>query len=375
MRSSAAARGTLDRQLRASRPRRPIAPGAAPQTVAGLQREYATTSIAAATAGEADGAAPAVSPASRGSAGGNAAAPRCAAALGATGAARHRQATRSQAAEFGRRTYKIWWSRRDAHLIIAPIIHRCPSRHPIRDSSDHRRPRFRLAVHPVDCAPAARAVGLLGDPAVRHAAGRDPRRAPVGDHPVGRAEERVAKPARRTAMPAVFDAGVPVLGICYGMQLMTDALGGEVAPAPHREFGLATITIEPDAPLFASVPTELRVWASHGDFVKTAPPGFAVTATSANAPVAAMAAPDRAALRAAVPSGGRAHRSRPRHPPQLRVRHLRLHRRLDDGVVRRGGDRADPRAGGRRARGLRPERRRRLDRRGAARFTGRSAIG
>ena len=95
---------------------------------------------------------------------------------------------------------------------------------------------------------------------------------------------------------AVFDLGVPVLGICYGMQLMTDALGGEVAPAPHREFGLATIRIAADAPLFASavdVPGELRVWASHGDFVKSAPEGFAVTATSANAPVAAMAAPER----------------------------------------------------------------------------------
>ncbi len=81
---------------------------------------------------------------------------------------------------------------------------------------------------------------------------------------------------------------VPVLGICYGMQLMTDFLGGEVAPAPHREFGLATIRIEPEAPLFQTVPTELRVWASHGDFVKSAPAGFRVTATSANAPVAAM---------------------------------------------------------------------------------------
>jgi GMP synthase (glutamine-hydrolysing) len=88
---------------------------------------------------------------------------------------------------------------------------------------------------------------------------------------------------------AVLESGVPVLGICYGMQLMTDLMGGQVAPAPHREFGLATIRIEPDAPLFATVPGELRVWASHGDFVAAAPPGFAVTATSTNAPVAAMA--------------------------------------------------------------------------------------
>jgi GMP synthase (glutamine-hydrolysing) len=91
----------------------------------------------------------------------------------------------------------------------------------------------------------------------------------------------------------VFAAGVPVLGICYGMQLMTDALGGRVAPAPHREFGLATIRIADNAPLFAGVPSELRVWASHGDFVAAAPAGFAVTATSANAPVAAMADEDR----------------------------------------------------------------------------------
>ena len=98
---------------------------------------------------------------------------------------------------------------------------------------------------------------------------------------------------------AVLQLGVPVLGICYGMQLMTDLLGGTVAPAPHREFGLATIRFEPTAPLFAGAAAaaggagELRVWASHGDLVAAAPPGFAVTATSANAPVAAMAAPEQ----------------------------------------------------------------------------------
>ena len=94
---------------------------------------------------------------------------------------------------------------------------------------------------------------------------------------------------------AVLDLDVPVLGICYGMQLMTDLLGGTVAPAPHREFGLATIRIEPNAPLLSDAVStaDLRVWASHGDLVAAAPPGFAVTATSANAPVAAMAAPEQ----------------------------------------------------------------------------------
>jgi GMP synthase (glutamine-hydrolysing) len=103
----------------------------------------------------------------------------------------------------------------------------------------------------------------------------------------------VSEPTAPRCDVGVFDAGVPVLGICYGMQLMTDALGGEVAPAPHREFGHATIRIANDAPLLSTVASELRVWASHGDFVKAAPAGFAVTATSANAPVAAMADEDR----------------------------------------------------------------------------------
>ena len=91
--------------------------------------------------------------------------------------------------------------------------------------------------------------------------------------------------------PAVFQVGVPVLGICYGMQVMADALGGRVARAPEREYGHAMVRLEHGHPLFSAVPTELRVWASHGDFVIAAPPGFAVVATSANAPVAAMEDP------------------------------------------------------------------------------------
>jgi GMP synthase (glutamine-hydrolysing) len=95
--------------------------------------------------------------------------------------------------------------------------------------------------------------------------------------------------------PRVLELGVPTLGICYGMQLMTHMLGGEVTSAPHREFGHAKVTVsDGDAwRLFRDVPNELRVWASHGDFVAAAPSGFAVAATSANAPVAAMEAPER----------------------------------------------------------------------------------
>src|SRR3954469_5152319 len=75
---------------------------------------------------------------------------------------------------------------------------------------------------------------------------------------------------------AVFAIGIPVLGICYGMQLMADTLGGTVGPARQREFGHALVAVTDAAPLFIGVPAEIRVWASHGDFVAAAPPGFSV---------------------------------------------------------------------------------------------------
>jgi GMP synthase (glutamine-hydrolysing) len=93
--------------------------------------------------------------------------------------------------------------------------------------------------------------------------------------------------------PAVYAIGCPVLGICYGMQLMADQLGGRVAPAASREFGHATVAISEPAVLFANVPAELQVWASHGDLVATAPAGFSVVATSTNAPIAAMSDSER----------------------------------------------------------------------------------
>ena len=91
----------------------------------------------------------------------------------------------------------------------------------------------------------------------------------------------------------VFELGIPVLGICYGMQLMTDMLGGTVAPAPQREFGHAVVEVCGDPALFDGVPRSLSVWASHGDLVAEPPPGFTTSATSRNAPVAAMHDPSR----------------------------------------------------------------------------------
>ena len=88
----------------------------------------------------------------------------------------------------------------------------------------------------------------------------------------------------------VLESGLPVLGICYGLQLLARAHGGVVAPASHREYGPATIEQTGTAdPLFTNLPATLDVWMSHGDHVETCPPGFAVIASTANAPVAAIA--------------------------------------------------------------------------------------
>jgi len=103
----------------------------------------------------------------------------------------------------------------------------------------------------------------------------------------------VSEPGAPMSDPAILGLGTPTLGICYGMQLMTHTLGGRVQPAPQREYGHAIVNVLDGAMLFDDVPPALKVWASHGDFVAAAPPGFDVVATSANAPVAAIQNPGR----------------------------------------------------------------------------------
>ena len=89
----------------------------------------------------------------------------------------------------------------------------------------------------------------------------------------------------------VFELGLPVLGICYGMQLMTHMLGGEVGKAEHREYGRAHIQIDDHQGLFAAVPGQsgMEVWMSHGDRIERQPPGFVTVAHTVNAPHAAIA--------------------------------------------------------------------------------------
>ena len=125
-------------------------------------------------------------------------------------------------------------------------------------------------IHPFDTPPAAlrafapRAVILSGGP------------------------ETVTHHATPRIAPAIFDLKVPILGICYGMQAMAEQLGGAVAGSEQREFGHAEVRVGA-ASLFRGLGETLDVWMSHGDKVTELPPGFSVAATSANAPIAAMA--------------------------------------------------------------------------------------
>jgi len=91
------------------------------------------------------------------------------------------------------------------------------------------------------------------------------------------------------ADPAVLTAGIPVLGICYGMQLLAHQLGGRVAGAGKREYGPASVRVDEPSRLFKDLPSTLSVWMSHGDSILEAPAGFRRLAESDNSLIAAMA--------------------------------------------------------------------------------------
>jgi GMP synthase (glutamine-hydrolysing) len=88
--------------------------------------------------------------------------------------------------------------------------------------------------------------------------------------------------------PAIFSSGVPTLGICYGFQVMAQALGGKVGRTGTREYGHTDAVVEPESVLFRGTPTQQIVWMSHGDSVQEAPSGFRVTAHTMETPVAAF---------------------------------------------------------------------------------------
>ncbi|MEO1366701.1 MAG: glutamine-hydrolyzing GMP synthase, partial [Acidobacteriota bacterium] len=94
--------------------------------------------------------------------------------------------------------------------------------------------------------------------------------------------------------PGILELGVPVLGICYGMQAMTHVAGGEVKAARAREYGRAEISVRGSSPIFKDLAEDQTVWMSHGDRIEQPPAGFAVCASTSNAPVVAIENVDRA---------------------------------------------------------------------------------
>ncbi|WP_065409676.1 glutamine-hydrolyzing GMP synthase [Bacillus wudalianchiensis] len=86
----------------------------------------------------------------------------------------------------------------------------------------------------------------------------------------------------------IFELNIPILGICYGMQLMTKHFGGKVEPASHREYGKAAIQVKNETALYKGLPAEQVVWMSHGDLVTAAPEGFSVDAVNPSCPIASM---------------------------------------------------------------------------------------
>ena len=99
----------------------------------------------------------------------------------------------------------------------------------------------------------------------------------------------VYDPASPHISPEIFSLGIPVLGICYGCQLMAYTLGGEVKSCDKSEYGKIDMTQDMKSPLFAGIPAQSTVWMSHTDYVSRVPEGFTVHASSADCPAAAFA--------------------------------------------------------------------------------------
>ncbi len=97
----------------------------------------------------------------------------------------------------------------------------------------------------------------------------------------------VYQPGAPVCDPAIYSLGIPILGICYGLQLMVLQLGGTVSPAKQREFGKAVLEISVRDKLFNGLEAQEQCWMSHGDRVETPPPGFVITGSTSQAPVAA----------------------------------------------------------------------------------------
>lgn len=91
-----------------------------------------------------------------------------------------------------------------------------------------------------------------------------------------------------TCDPILFELGIPVLGLCYGAQLMMHIMGGQVCKAPVREYGKIEVTVDTSSPIFQNVAEQTICWMSHNDFIKKSAPGFQTIAHTPDCPIAAV---------------------------------------------------------------------------------------
>ncbi len=96
-----------------------------------------------------------------------------------------------------------------------------------------------------------------------------------------------------TISPEIFELGIPVLGICYGSQLMMHLLGGHVCKAPEREYGKTEVMVDTASKMFEGVSPKTICWMSHNDYIEKTAPGFKISAHTANCPVAAVEMPEK----------------------------------------------------------------------------------
>lgn len=96
-----------------------------------------------------------------------------------------------------------------------------------------------------------------------------------------------------TISAEIFELGIPVLGICYGSQLMMHVLGGHVCKAPEREYGKTEVMVDTTSKMFEGVSPKTICWMSHNDYIETTAPGFKISAHTANCPVAAVEMPEK----------------------------------------------------------------------------------
>ena len=133
----------------------------------------------------------------------------------------------------------------------------------------------------------------------------------------------------------IFELGLPILGICYGMQLMAHMLGGKVAKAQKREYGRAELIIDKKLKIFRDIPKKTVVWMSHGDRIEKFPVDFVPVAHTDNSPVAVMADKGRKILCLAISSGSGAYTARFEDNQEFSLRDMRMQAAVDDEVFYR----------------------------------------